>query len=86
MAAALSEALELRGQLEKERKRAKEELKTVQERHRGETRRLQTEKENHGKRVEAACELKLKRMQEQLDEARALPPPPPPEATSTTTA
>ena len=56
------EVIELKEQMEKERKKAKEDLKTAADRHRADLRRVQTERENANKRVEAACELKLKKI------------------------
>lgn len=43
-------------------------MKSVNEKHRADLRRIQTEKENVKKRVESACELKVKKMQQELDE------------------
>lgn len=62
------EVIELKELVEKEKKKAKDEMKTMSEKHRADLRRVQTEKENTTKRVEAACELKVKKMQQELQD------------------
>ncbi len=49
------EVMELRDQMEKDRKKSREELSQAKEKAKVEVRRVSTERENQAKRAEAAC-------------------------------